>query len=73
MPARSFAPTAALVALLAATVACGEDPQSPTSTDTVRNLGTLGGTDAAARAINNTGGVVGWSTLASGRAHAFPE
>ena len=39
----------------------------PTPTD----LGTLGGIDSDARAINNNGVVVGWSRLANGEFHAF--
>lgn len=74
--------------LAAALVACSEDGSSPTGADapaasaspaataaatySVKDLGTLGGTDAGANAINDQGGVVGWSLLASGgRAHAF--
>jgi probable HAF family extracellular repeat protein len=41
------------------------------ATYTVKDLGTLGGTAAEASAINDQGGVVGWSLLANGRSHAF--
>lgn len=86
MPNRLSAPSTALLAgLAAAALACGEDPQSPTSGDAgvatpnataaatyiVKNLGTLGGGEAAANGINDHGGVVGWSELANGRSHAF--
>ncbi len=37
----------------------------------VKDLGTLGGTDAEATGINDEGRVVGWSTLANGQQHAF--
>ena len=38
---------------------------------TIKDLGTLGGASAEANAINDQGGIVGWSTLANGRQHAF--
>jgi probable HAF family extracellular repeat protein len=87
MSHRPFAPSTALLAgLTAAALGCSEGPQSPTSGDagiatsdataaavtyTVKDLGTLGGEEAAANAINDHGGVVGWSLLANGRSHAF--
>jgi probable HAF family extracellular repeat protein len=37
----------------------------------VRNLGTLGGAESRATAVNNSGQVVGYSTTASGSVHAF--
>ena len=72
-----------LVALLGA-LACSE-PTSPraepglradvapaaTPSYTITDLGTLGGTVAGARAINDAGQVVGASTTASGETHAF--
>ena len=38
---------------------------------TDQSLGTLGGTNGAAFALNNANQVVGWSQIASGAAHAF--
>ena len=38
---------------------------------TIKNLGTLGGTNSRASAINNTGETVGWSEIRSGQRHAF--
>src|SRR4051812_36246778 len=43
------------------------DINSKTATD----IGTLGGADSHARALNDTGQVVGWSRTAGGAAHAF--
>ena len=37
----------------------------------VSHLGTLGGFESAATAINNRGQIVGWSTTRSGARHAF--
>jgi len=37
----------------------------------LRDLGTLGGEESGANAINNRGEVVGWTTLSSENAHAF--
>jgi probable HAF family extracellular repeat protein len=37
----------------------------------VKNLGTLGGANSEARAINYYGEIVGWSETASGATHAF--
>jgi probable HAF family extracellular repeat protein len=68
-------------------VACGEDGSTPTGPDSqthsaaaavttaasysVKDLGTLGGSEAWANSINDQGGVVGLSGLANGRRHAF--
>src|SRR5262245_13233607 len=87
MSDRLFARSPVLLAALAtAALACQDDPQSPTTgedgaapatavtaaaTYSVKDLGTLGGTSAEALGINDEGGVVGWSLLANGRAHAF--
>ena len=67
----------------AAAVAC-DDRESPgpsaepghaavatASGYTIRSLGTLGGSNSTALAINNTGATVGWSDTRSGQAHAF--
>jgi probable HAF family extracellular repeat protein len=41
------------------------------ATYSIKNLGTLGGTQSAAHAINNVGETVGWSNTSSGQRHAF--
>ena len=79
--------TVLLAVLATAALACQDDPQSPSTSDdgagapvaavtaaatySVKDLGTLGGTSAEAKGINDQGGVVGWSLLANGRTHAF--
>jgi probable HAF family extracellular repeat protein len=68
-----------------AALGCAEDPAGPTgravpagpiseataATYAVKDLGTLGGERSAATAINNVGGIVGWSETATGQHHAF--
>jgi probable HAF family extracellular repeat protein len=68
-----------------AALGCAEDPAGPTGTAAparsdgevtaatyaVKDLGTLGGKGSAAAAINNVGGIVGWSETATGQRHAF--
>jgi probable HAF family extracellular repeat protein len=78
-------PNAAVLAtMLAAAVACDdrESPAGPSAEPghaavatasgyTIRSLGTLGGSNSSATAINNTGATVGWSDTRSGQTHAF--
>jgi probable HAF family extracellular repeat protein len=76
----SMVPTV-IVAVLAA--ACNDDPAgtgpsapshhaaATAATYTIKNLGTLGGNQSRASAINNVGQIAGWSRTTSGQAHAF--
>ena len=43
------------------------------TTYSVKNLGTLGGNNSEAMAINNVGQTVGWSQTKSGQTHAFSQ
>jgi probable HAF family extracellular repeat protein len=83
MERRNFMLPAALLAGLS--LACRDE--SPTATGpsagpapaaaamaapyTIKNLGTLGGINSRAFAINNMGETVGWSEIRSGQRHAF--
>ena len=82
MPPRN---TIGLAVLLAAVAwACSDqspDVSGPTpvaevqavaaTTYAIRKLGTLGGKQSSANAINSNGQIVGWSETSSGRTHAF--
>ena len=73
------------IMVAAAVAACGEDGPAPTGPSpeprsevaalaagyTIRPLGTLGGNQSRASAINNVGETVGWSYTSSGKPHAF--
>jgi probable HAF family extracellular repeat protein len=63
-----------LVQLIGETTAQGQLVQNPRLFDNHRgdvSLGSLGGTNGVANALNNSNQVVGWSQTTSGAQHAF--
>jgi probable HAF family extracellular repeat protein len=62
---------ASLLAVMIAAPAWAAGAPARQSKLTIRDLGTLGGTQSEARGINNRGEVVGWSDTADGFHHAF--